>query len=43
MDGTDTGGGVKVIAASGRFGREAVANADRLAPVSAPPYPSRGP
>ncbi|MFU8850477.1 DUF4157 domain-containing protein [Micromonospora sp. SL1-18] len=41
VDGTDTGGGVKVSDPSDRFEREAVANADRLmstpaAPASAP-------
>jgi hypothetical protein len=37
VDGTDTGGGVKVSDPSDRFEREAVANADRL--MSAPAAP----
>jgi hypothetical protein len=41
VDGTDTGGGVKVSDPSDRFEREAVANADRLmsSPVAAAPAP----
>jgi hypothetical protein len=47
VDGTETGGGVKVSDPSDRFEREAVANADRLmsapAPATALPAGSSGP
>ncbi len=38
VDGTDTGGGVKVSDPSGRFEREAVANADRVMSSPAPAW-----
>ncbi|MEU4250301.1 DUF4157 domain-containing protein [Amycolatopsis sp. NPDC026612] len=40
VDGTDTGGGVKVSDPSDRFEREAVANADRLMSAPAPAGPA---
>ncbi len=40
VDGTDTGGGVKVSDPSDRFEREAVANADRLMSTPAAPAPA---
>ncbi|MEU3454603.1 DUF4157 domain-containing protein [Micromonospora sp. NPDC006766] len=40
VDGTDTGGGVKVSDPSDRFEREAVANADRLMSAPATPAPA---
>ncbi|MEV4758120.1 DUF4157 domain-containing protein [Micromonospora sp. NPDC049559] len=45
VDGTDTGGGVKVSDPSDRFEREAVANADRLmsSPTPAPALSGSGP
>ena len=43
VDGTDTGGGVKVSDPSDRFEREAVANADRMMSATAAPAAAAGP